>query len=170
MKFLDGVVDRIGQLEKWLGVFLVLAIVVMIAVQVVTRYFFDQPLAWVEELATYAFIWTVFLGASYALKGQRHISIEAFQLLLSPRGRVWLQLFIWCAVLAFLVTVIPQAFKVMSVESRSKSVSLPIDIPRMWFYSFPLTLACCSMLITTVQGVLHTLTRLFSVAEAGEAA
>jgi TRAP-type C4-dicarboxylate transport system permease small subunit len=167
MKWLDELVDRIGQLEKAVGVFLVLAIVAMIAVQVVTRYFFDQPLAWVEELATYAFIWTVFIGASYALKGQRHISIEAFQLLLSARSRVWLQLFIWCSILVFLVVVIPQAFKVMSVESRSKSVSLPIDIPRMWFYSFPLALSCCSMLITSVQGVLNTLSRLMKPPKPG---
>jgi TRAP-type transport system small permease protein len=160
MKSLERLVRALGQVELGLGIFLVLAMVVMIGVQVITRYFFDQPLAWVEELCTYAFIWTVFVGASCALRLNRHIAIEAFQLLLSARAKQWLELFIWLAIGLFLVLVIPQGYKIMQVEARSNSVSLPIDVPRMWFYSVPLTLACCSMLLTTVLGLLSSMQRL----------
>src|SRR5215208_3851324 len=46
-----------GEAERIAGVFLIALMVVTITIQVVTRYAFGQPLVWVEELATYSFIW-----------------------------------------------------------------------------------------------------------------
>ena len=162
---LTWLVQQLGRLEKALGITLILAITVMIMAQVITRYFLDLPLSWVEELATYAFIWAVFLGASCALRDKRHIAIEAFHLLLNSRQRQWLTLFIWISILVFLVVLIPQSVKVMAVESRSHTVSLPIDLPRMWFYSVPLGVSCCSMLLTTLLGLLESFQRLRSTSE-----
>ena len=146
------------RIEQALGVFLVLAIVAMVGVQVVSRYFFNQPMAWVEELSTYCFIWTVFVGASIALKQDRHIAITALELCLSDAQKRWLKLLIWISVLTFMLIMIPHGYKVMQVEARSNSVSLPVNIPRMWFYSLPLTLACISMLITSLMGVCQSFT------------
>jgi len=156
MQFLSNTIRRIERIEQALGIFLVLAIVAMVGVQVVSRYFFNQPMAWVEELSTYCFIWTVFVGASIALKQDRHIAITALELCLSDIQKRWLKVLIWISVLAFLLIMIPHGYKVMQVEARSKSVSLPVDIPRMWFYSLPLTLACISMLITSIAGVFQS--------------
>ena len=55
----------LGEAERIAGVFLIALMVVTITIQVVTRYAFGQPLVWVEELATYSFIWSVFLGAPW---------------------------------------------------------------------------------------------------------
>jgi TRAP-type C4-dicarboxylate transport system permease small subunit len=153
MKFTINMIRRVEQIEQALGIFLVLAIVAMVGVQVVSRYFFNQPMAWVEELSTYCFIWTVFVGASIALKQDRHIAITALELFLSDTQKRWLKVLIWISILIFLLIMIPHGYKVMQVEVRSNSVSLPVDIPRMWFYSLPLTLACISMLITSLAGV-----------------
>ena len=38
----------------------------------------------------------------------------------------------------------------MGVEGRSKTISLPIELPRSWFYSLPLTLSAASMAFTTI--------------------
>ena len=155
-------IRSIGRIEQALGIFLVLAIVAMIGVQVVSRYFFNQPLAWVEELSTYCFIWTVFVGASIALKEDRHIAITALELCLSDAQKRWLKVLIWISVLTFLLIMIPHGYKVMQVEVRSNSVSLPVDIPRMWFYSLPLTFACISMLITSIAGVYQSFVNAFN--------
>src|SRR5918994_145753 len=68
----------LGEVERIAGILLIALMVVTITVQVVTRYAFGQPLVWVEELATYSFIWSVFLGAALGLKEMRHIRIESF--------------------------------------------------------------------------------------------
>ena len=88
-------IRSIERIEQALGIFLVLAIVAMVGVQVVSRYFFNQPMAWVEELSTYCFIWTVFVGASIALKQDRHIAITALELCLSDAQKRWLKVLIW---------------------------------------------------------------------------
>lgn len=144
-----SLLDRIGRIERAFGIALIFGIVIAITVQVVTRYAFDRPIAWVEESATYAFIWMVFVGASAGLKLGRHIVIESFHKLLNPRAAASLRLLIWLLVLALMVTLIVQGVKVMGVEGRSKTISLPIDIARMWFYSVPLSLSAASMALTT---------------------
>lgn len=70
--------DRIGAIEQAFGIALIAIIVVSITVQVFTRYALNRPIAWVEETATYAFIWMVFVGASLGLKKGRHIFIATF--------------------------------------------------------------------------------------------
>ncbi len=140
--------DRLGWVERGVGIALVLGIVVAITVQVVTRYAFDRPLVWVEESATYAFIWVVFIGASAALKAGRHVLIETFHRAMSPRGAAALRAFLWLLVCGLMLTLLVQGIKVMGVEARSSTVSLPIEIARMWFYSVPLSYSAASMLAT----------------------
>src|SRR3712207_4597502 len=79
------IVATIGAIERAVGIALIAMIVITITVQVVTRYVWGQPLVWVEELATYGFIWSVFLGAALGLKEIRHIRIETFVGLMSER-------------------------------------------------------------------------------------
>ena len=153
--------DRIGAVEQTLGIGLILLIVVAITVQVFTRYVLGRPIAWVEESATYAFIWMVFVGASLGLKLGRHIVIETFGKFLSPRAAAALRTLVWVLVLLTLAVLIVQGIKVMGVEGRSKTISLPIELPRSWFYSLPLTLSAASMAFTTVYLLLQELATLF---------
>lgn len=153
--------DRIGAVEQALGIGLILLIVVAITVQVFTRYALGRPIAWVEESATYAFIWMVFVGASLGLKLGRHILIETFGKLLAARAAAGLRALVWILVLATLVVLVQQGIKVMDVEGRSKTISLPIELPRSWFYSLPLTLSAASMALTTVYLLLLELATLF---------
>jgi TRAP-type transport system small permease protein len=123
-------------------------------VQVFTRYVLGRPLAWVEESATYAFIWMAFVGASLGLKQGRHILISTFGSRLPARAAAALRLLVWALVLGTLVVLVVQGIKVMGVESRSKTISLPIELPRSWFYSLPLTLSCASMALTSLYVLL----------------
>ncbi|MCC6196107.1 MAG: TRAP transporter small permease [Burkholderiales bacterium] len=152
--------DRIGAVEQALGVALIFLIVVAITVQVFTRYALGRPIAWVEESATYAFIWMVFVGASFGLKRGRHIFIATFGSRLSPRGGAALRALIWLLVLAMLVVLIYNGAKVIGIEGRSHTISLPIELPRSWFYSVPLTVSAVSMVLTTIHLVLQELAAL----------
>jgi TRAP-type C4-dicarboxylate transport system permease small subunit len=153
--------DRIGAVEQVLGVGLILLIVIAITVQVFTRYALGRPIAWVEESATYAFIWMVFVGASLGLKKGRHILIETFGKLLPARGAAGLRTLVWILVLTTLVVLVYQGIKVMGVEGRSTTISLPIELPRSWFYSLPLTLSAASMALTTAHLLLLEMATLF---------
>ncbi len=142
--------DRIGVIEQGLGIALILLIVVSITVQVFTRYALNRPIAWVEETATYAFIWMVFVGASLGLKKGRHIFIATFGSHLPMRAAAAMRVLVWLLMLGTLVVLVQQGIKVMGVEGRSSTISLPIELPRSWFYSLPLTLSSASMALTTL--------------------
>lgn len=146
--------DAIGAVERILGVALIALIVVTITIQVFTRYVFNYPIIWVEETATYAFIWGTFVGASLGLKMGRHIKIETFVMMLDAR-KAALARFVGVFFIALLMVVlIKNGWIVMMMENRSYSIALPIPIPRMWFYSGPLVISACSMLLTCIYMML----------------
>src|SRR3954467_12674639 len=149
--------DRIGALEQALGLALILLIVAAITVQVFSRYALGRPIAWVEESATYAFIWMVFVGASVGLKRGRHILIATFGSHLPRRVGAALRILVWVLVLVTLMVLVVQGIKVMEVEGRSRTISLPVELPRSWFYSLPLTLSAASMILTSFYWLLREL-------------
>ncbi len=157
LSFYKRVLDRIGAVEQGLGVALILLMVVAITVQVFTRYALGRPIAWVEESATYAFIWVVFVGASLGLKRGRHIVIATFGSHLPPHIAGAMRMLVWMLVLIMLVVMIVQGMKVMGIEGRSTTISLPIELPRSWFYSLPLTISAASMTLTAIYLVLQEL-------------
>src|SRR6266540_2215669 len=145
LSFYKRVLDRIGAVEQGLGVALILLMVVAITVQVFTRYALGRPIAWVEESATYAFIWVVFVGASLGLKRGRHIVIATFGSHLPPHIAGAMRMLVWMLVLIMLVVMIVQGMKVMGIEGRSTTISLP------------LTISAASMTLTAIYLVLQEL-------------
>ena len=154
LRLFRRVLQSVGHVERWLGVALVAAMVIAITTQVFTRYVFNRPIIWVEELATYSFIWSVFVGASLGLKYGRHIKIETFVDYLPAHAKAASRILVNLIVIAVLWLLVREVGKVINIESRSTSVSLPWPVPRAWFYSIPLAVSCVSMLATCVYYVI----------------
>ena len=152
----------LGRIERIAGVSLIVLIVVTITIQVITRYFFSWPLVWVEELAQYSFIWMVFIGAALGFKEIRHIRIDTFVDKMPMAARS-----VWRAALYALMTCATlflgySAWDIMSIEGKSNTVSLPIELPRMWFYSVPMCYSMLSISLTGLYFVLAYLQRAFT--------
>ena len=144
------VLAGVAAVERVLVVLLLLNIIVNIGTQVFSRYVLGNPLVWVEELATYSFIWATFLGASLGLKHGRHVKIESFVGRLPPAGQAVLRLLVWIAVLAVCLTLMRAGWTVMGIEGRRTSISLPIELPISLFFSVPLFVGMASMTATLV--------------------
>ena len=98
----------------------------------------------------YAFIWGAFLGASLGLKYGRHVKIETYVEHLPPRAKAASRILVNLIIFAVLWLLVQEVGKVITIESRSTSVSLPWPVPRAWFYSIPIVASCVSMLATCV--------------------
>ena len=48
----------------------------LVFTQVVSRYIFNSPISWTEEMARILFVWICFMGTFLALKTKGHIAIE----------------------------------------------------------------------------------------------
>ncbi|HRD76576.1 MAG TPA: TRAP transporter small permease [Hyphomicrobiaceae bacterium] len=163
-----GLLRLVGKLERMLGVACIAVMVSTITTQVFTRYVLSRPIIWVEELATYSFIWGAFLGASLGLKHGRHVRIETFVDHLPERARSALRLLVNLVILAVLWHLVREVGKVINIESRSSSVSLPWPVPRAWFYSIPLAVSCVSMTATCAYFALVETCGLLGVSGAGQ--
>jgi TRAP-type C4-dicarboxylate transport system permease small subunit len=133
-------------------------IAVCIFAQVLSRYFLGRPLVWVEELSTYAFIWGTFIGASAGLKQARHLRIQSFVGRLGPGARravrvgTNLAIGLFCAIVA-----VNGVNAALLFEWNQRTIALPVELPRLLFYSTPLTLGVASMALTVTWDLVCTL-------------
>ncbi|MFV0431865.1 MAG: TRAP transporter small permease [Alphaproteobacteria bacterium] len=67
-----------NQIEEGFLSFLLLCMVVIIFVEVVLRFVFNQGLDWAQEATLIINAWMVLLGASYCVRERAHISIDFF--------------------------------------------------------------------------------------------
>jgi TRAP-type C4-dicarboxylate transport system permease small subunit len=75
-------------LEEALLCVLLVVMVVITFVTVVTRYVFEAPLSYVDQLVPNLFVWVTFLGASAAVRRRAHLGLSAIYDLFPARGRV----------------------------------------------------------------------------------
>jgi tripartite ATP-independent transporter DctM subunit len=83
--------------------------ILVLLIGVISRYVFNAPLTWSDELASTLFLWLAMLGAVIALRRAEHMRL-AFLVGLAPsRWRRWLETFATMVVAAFLVMMIAPA-------------------------------------------------------------
>ena len=50
--------------------------VVLVNLNVIFRYFLNNPIKWTDEVVTSLFIWTVFMGSAYAHRKHAHLGVD----------------------------------------------------------------------------------------------
>lgn len=140
----------LAAVERALVTFLILFIVANIGAQVFSRYVLGEPLIWVEEAATYAFIWAVFLGAGLGMKHGRHIRISTFVERLPPAGAAAVRLFTLSCIFVLTLVLMRQAWTIIGVEGMRSTIALPVQLPASWFLSVPLFVGMASIGVTVL--------------------
>lgn len=114
------------------GVFLTITTLVVI-LNVLLRYFFNTGLFWVEEVATTAFVWSVFVGCAAAYKRGMHIGIDVVTSLL-PKS---FQPFIEVIVHLLMIVINGYIFYLSIVFAKASSIKTTpvLDISSAWVSS-----------------------------------
>lgn len=74
---MKGIVSIIDFIEQK-GMFIIFsAMLIALTISVLTRYVFQHPLTWPDELSTYLFIVMTFLGASASIKVDLELKVDA---------------------------------------------------------------------------------------------
>lgn len=60
---------------------------ILVNANILTRFLFDTPIYWSEEVATSLFIWTVFLGSAYAYRTHSHLGVDILVKLLPEKAK-----------------------------------------------------------------------------------
>lgn len=91
----------IDQTVRWLLVVLMSAIVLDVTIQVVSRYLFQSPLSFTDELAGFLLIWVGLLGSAYATGEKQHLAIDLISHNLPPERKRRLDILINLIVVLF---------------------------------------------------------------------
>ncbi len=70
---------------------LVISLTVLIGVSVISRYVFDAPLGWVQELTEYTLLFITFLAAPRLLREDGHVRVDIVLSQLGPRNKALLR-------------------------------------------------------------------------------
>ncbi len=124
-------IDRlIDGLTQGVAAFLVAAEIVILFAGVVSRYVFDSPLVWVEELAGILFLWLVSLGAVIALRRGEHMRMTVVLGALDARAqRICLRFAALVVALVTVALVVPGWFYAVQQQAILTPV---LQMPDSW--------------------------------------
>ena len=131
------------RLEDFLGVTVLLFLVLVVSLQVISRYLFDAPTEWAYDM-TFMLYGTYFmLGAAYTLLRKGHIRTDSFYGSWSPRTQGWVDaacylVFFFPAMAIF--TDIGWGFFVKSWQQSERIVTSPW-MPIVYPFKFVLPLS-----------------------------
>ena len=98
--------------EENLIAFFIGLMIVMVFLQVGSRYILTQPLIFTEEASINCFIWGASLGLALATKNKSHLAIRFFvQKLLSQKAQVLLEILISLIAIGIFAFFIPYSIK-----------------------------------------------------------
>ncbi|MEL6719565.1 MAG: TRAP transporter small permease subunit [Bacteroidota bacterium] len=108
--------EKIGKLASWLTT----ALVVLIVIDVVLRYFLKDTAAWIIELEWHFFAIIFLLGGAYAFKEDKHVRVDLFYSNFSERDKAWVNL------LGSLLLLVPWCIAIMWFAEKYARLSFQI--------------------------------------------
>lgn len=153
MKVLKFLNDR---LEEIFLVILMIAAVAIVAAQVITRYVLKVSLPWSEEIARYMFLWLTWVGASYATKERKHVSIDIIYAKLPKAGKTVCTIISTVVWLIFLGMMFYLSFRLTKSVASGGQVAVGSGIP-MWIPYASIPTGMGLMLFRLIQNCVHDL-------------
>ena len=89
--FLGKILNRVADVAGLMSMAAIMFAMLVIVYEVIARYVFKLPTVWEVEAAIMATIFATFVGSSFALKNNAHITMDDIVLpALKPKVRKWL--------------------------------------------------------------------------------
>lgn len=160
----------LSRISNWLNrvtevvcCFVLLAMTLVVALQVVCRYLLGASLTWSEEFARYGLVWVTFLGGSIALKKKAHMGLQALVDILAPKGQNLLETLTLMAILVFLSIAALKGLQlaIFNMGQRSPAMGIP-----MGFVYFAIPIGSMLMLVHVTEQLI-TVGRILAARESG---
>ncbi|KAB7536452.1 TRAP transporter small permease, partial [Verminephrobacter sp. Larva24] len=112
---------------EWASAGLMLVIMALLLTAVLSRYLFSSPIVWIDEIVSMSFIWLCMMGTALAMHRNEHLRLGLFVDRLSGAVHATVRAFALCAMLAFLLALLPPACEYAQQEwlIRTPALDLP---------------------------------------------
>lgn len=122
------IISKMEWAEKQLSIFLFLAMLVVLTVQIVSRYFLSVALPWTEELSRWLYIYIVFIGASEAVSRRDHIAVDVVPNRLSPRTNLILDVLIHTTFAVIAAVIVYRGYAFALRMDRLGSITMDVQM------------------------------------------
>jgi len=136
--------------EEYILVYSLVFTVFLIFFQIIMRYVFHNSLSWSEELARYVFLWQIWLGASFAVKQQRHLRIEAFKNMLPEKVQKYAEMITLLIWFGFSIFLAYKGSELTLILIKRGQVSPAMRIPMAYAYA-SVPIGCGLMAIRLIE-------------------
>lgn len=73
---IDRFLGVLSTIEKVLSCVLLVALLTSVILQVISRYVFNSPLAWTDEVSRFLLVWLTFIAAAYVMSERLHVTVD----------------------------------------------------------------------------------------------
>jgi len=145
-------INLLDNLESYICRLLLVVFVSLLLVQILSREIFGYSFSWIEELATYLFVWFAYFGASHAAKMAAHNRVT-FQFKIFPKivqtvsefiaDMIWLAFNIYFIYLSY-----DFVFHKMNLFWKSQTLGVPM---KYFYLVLPISFAFMSARVIQVN-------------------
>lgn len=140
-------------LEELLGASLLAVMACLAFANVVTRYVFQYPLAFTEELEVNALVWLTMFGTSSAFRRRRHLAMLFFQDKLSTKVRYYLRLGLSLLSIGLFFSLGYFGYRQLLDERLLAITSESLNIPQ-WIYTVCIPIGSAMIVLRIIEATI----------------
>ena len=155
IKRLDDINEYSGSFFSWATV----ALVLLIAFEVLLRYIFKYSVIWLSELENYFFVFCFLITAGYAFKHDKHVRVDLFYSRFSNKRKAWIDLiggiFLllpWSGIIVFYTFQFAQRSFIINERSAQ-----PGGLPMLYLLKFALFIGFFLLFLQGLANVLKSI-------------
>lgn len=76
----------LSAIEKAVSCLLLVALLISVMLQVISRYVFHSPLSWTDEVSRFLLVWLTFIAAAYVMSERLHVTVDLLMARLNIRA------------------------------------------------------------------------------------
>jgi TRAP-type mannitol/chloroaromatic compound transport system permease small subunit len=106
MNRLSGTIERINTQVGKAASFLILVLIAVLMYEVLSRYIFNEPTRWSNEISQYLLTGVVMLGGGYCLAGREHVRVDVLFRNFGHRTRCVIEILTFLIVMTFVSAIV----------------------------------------------------------------
>jgi TRAP-type C4-dicarboxylate transport system permease small subunit len=129
MRLLNKLSYGLDRLSRWIITFLLVTVTAVLFTQVFARFVLSTGTFWSDELARFATVWLVFLGASIAVREKSLITVDAMESMFPKLKRVlhYFQVIV-TMIYCFLILKVGWGTLSLVMFQRSPNMGVPMSV------------------------------------------
>lgn len=136
--------EMLLKLIDWISGICLVCLVGLVSVQVFLRYIYGKPFKWGEELATFLFIWIVFMGSIVLVHKDGHLSLTIISERITKKHYHKLNLFFKVVIVFFLFLIFYNGLSLLKILSKFRSPAMHVSLA--WLFSAVVIFAVVSLI------------------------